>query len=291
MLKKKIKPNKKIWAIIIMVVVVFVLLGTLIGNNMQRATLKDIEHHLVQRGDLSLTVIGSGKIKSSNIERLMPTGNLSEVNVRVGDRVKNGDVLGTIINQSNKIVNFFATYDGIISEVPGISHSTYFEISNPNDLQMEIQVTEKDIHKIKENINAIIYIDALDIELEGVVSRVSLMGQDIGDLSVYDVTIKFEKSDHNIYLGMTGSARIAVDTKEDIVKIPLDALIEKNNKRYILNSNWLDNINRPQSDYYVEVKTGISDGNYVEIIEGNIENMEIIILPPSSDDFRMMMRD
>jgi len=291
MSKKQRGSKKKFIIFIIIGIIIMLLLGKLFGNNFNQNLTKDVERYVVKRGDLSLTAVGSGKIKSSDVKRLMTKDNIDEIKVRIGDLVSKGDVLGTIIDQNYKISNFTSSYNGIVTSVPGATFSTYFEISDTNNLQMEIQVTEKDIHKIKADSVAVIYIDAIDMELEGTVSRIGLLGQGIGDLAVYDVTINFEKGNNDIYLGMTGSARINIETKENIIKVPVDALIEKNGKRYVLKSSWLDNINRPQSDYYVEVKTGISDANYLEITEGDIENIEILIISQETTNFRTMMRD
>ncbi|MDD4036172.1 MAG: hypothetical protein PHS45_02490 [Bacilli bacterium] len=291
-MKNRKKNKGKIIIGVVIVILIFTLLGYVFGNKVRDVLVKDFERYVVEKGDLSLTAVGSGKILSSNIKKVIPSGTINEIKVEIGDYIKKGETLGTVFI-NNRISTFVSPYNGVITNVPGSNSfailTNYFEVSDINNLELVIQVTEKDIVKINNDASASIYIDAFGLELEGKVSRISLIGKGTGDLSVYDVTISFEKGDLNIYLGMTGSARINIETKEDIVLIPIDALIKKKAKKYVLDSSWLDNINRPQSDYYIEVETGIADPNYVEITKGDILGKEILIIPPDNNSFPMMM--
>lgn len=294
-MKNKKKSRGKFIVIGILVVLsILFILGYVFGNKVKDILVKDIERYVVEKKDLSLTTVGSGRVLSSNIKKVIPNGTINEIKVKVGDYVKKGDVLGNIFI-NNKISNFTSPYEGVVTSIPGTNSfgllTNHFEISDINNLELIIQVTERDITKIKLDSSATIYIDALDLEIEGRVSRISLIGRETGDLSVYDVTISFEKKDLDIYLGMTGSARINLETKKDIVLIPIDALIKKKDKKYVLESSWLDNINRPQSDYYIEVETGIANIDYVEITKGDILGKEILVIPPDKNNFPMMIEN
>lgn len=298
-MKKSTKIFTIVLAIIIVVVGALWFAGRSFSQNANNKKNGSIERYMVTKGELTLTSVGSGKITSTDIKTIVPSGNVTEIKVKVGDYVKVGDELAKYTAISNEIKTLTSDYEGVVTTIPsGGSDLSYgsiakvssqvFEISGVSTLQMVIQSTEKDIYKIKIDQKASIYIDALNLTVDGVVSRVSQAGNIAGDFTVYDVTVKFDKKDNNIYLGMTGSAKITIDSKKDALKIPLDALIEKNDKRYVLKSEWLNNTNKPQSDYYVEVKTGLADTDYVEISSGDIENTEILIIPAdnSSSPFR-----
>jgi len=187
----------------------------------------------------------------------------------------------TVLGEEKK---FTADYAGVVSAVPGssLTASAGFEISGQDHLQMDIQATEKDVYKIRNNQTASIYIDALDLTVDGHVSRISRYGLTAGDYSVYTVTVSFDKGDANIFLGMTGSAKITVESKGDVLKIPTEALIESGGKRYVLKSDWLNHVAQPQSDYYIEITTGLADSNYIEVLTGEVENQEILILASDS---------
>lgn len=297
------KKSTKIFTIILAVVIVIAagmwFMGRSFSKRFSNKQIANIERYTVTKGDLTLSSVGSGKITSTDIKTIVPTGNVTEIKVKVGDYVKSGDELAKYTTLTNEIKTLKSDYEGVVTMVPsGAGDLSYgsipkvssqvFEISGVSTLQMVIQSTENDIYKIKIDQKASIYIDALNLTVDGVVSRVSQAGNTAGDFTVYDVTVKFDKKDNNIYLGMTGSAKIIIDTKKDALKIPLDALVENNDKRYVVKSEWLNNTNKPQSDYYVEVKTGLADTDFVEITSGNIDNTEILIIPKdtSSSPFR-----
>jgi len=288
------KKSMKIFIIILTIIIVVAGASWFIIKSISQNASNDkngnIERYMVTKGELTLTSVGSGKITSTDIKTIVPLGNITEIKVKVGDYVKVGDELAKYTTLANEIKVLISDYEGVVTTVPGgasdLSYGSIatvskqvFEISGVSTLQMVIQSTEKDIYKIKIDQLASIYIDALNLTIDGVVSRVSQAGNIAGDFTVYDVTVKFDKKENNIYLGMTGSAKITIDAKKDALKIPLDALIEKNSKRYVIKSEWLNNTNKPQSDYYVEVTTGLADTDYVEITSGDINNLEILIIP------------
>lgn len=272
--------------IIILVILALLAAGVFFGGNyLSQQTAKKIsnsaERYTVTKGELSLYAVGSGKITSADAWTVALPGTLVELKVRVGDVVKKGDVLARYQTVLGEEKNFTSDYAGVVSVVPGASltgASASFEISGQEHLQMDIQATEKDVYKIKNDQTASIYIDALNLTVNGKVSRISRFGVTAGDYSVYTVTVSFDKGEANIYLGMTGSAKITVESKGDVLKIPTEALIESGGKRYVLKSEWLDHIAQPQSDYYIEITTGLADSEYIEILSGEVENQEILIL-------------
>lgn len=298
------KTFKVLIGIIVTIVVVLLsitIISNIVSGQMQKNLNKNSERYKVTRGDLLLTAIGSGKISSSNFHSVMPSGNITEIKVNIGDYVKKGDVIAEFTNVLGQSADFTSEYNGVISSIPGAitesnptSPSTSFEISDSNKLLLNIQVTENDVYKVKINQKANVYLDALNLTLRGIVSHISQNGETAGDFSVYEVTVEFDKISDNIYLGMSGSAKIQVENKKNVLKVPVDAIIEKGDKRFLLNSEWLKNSNSPRSDYYIEVKTGLSDSDYVEVIKGDIEGKEILItndtkvgfpfLSSSSDD-------
>lgn len=259
-----------------------------------------VDRYTVTRGDLSLTAVGSGKIVSADAETVIPQGSVKEIKVKAGDYVKKGDVLATVVGTTGQDENFTSDYEGVVTAVPGTAaastssgtkslltggtSSSGFEISDENDLQMDIQATENDVYKIRTGQEASVYVDALSLTVSGTVTRVSLSGDTSGDYTTYDVTVKFKKGSNDIFLGMTGSATITVETKKNVLKVPTDALIEKNGKRYLLGAGWLQNLSRPQSDYYIEVKTGLADADTAEITGGDVEGKQILILPAATSN-------
>lgn len=294
------KKALKVTAIVLVVLLAagagLVYVGRILRQNARERLISSAQRYTVARGDLSLTAVGSGKIVSSDVETLIPTGSIRELKVQVGDSVKKGDVLATILTAMGAEENFITDYAGVVTAVPvsssaktsssltSASYSSGFEISDPDHLQMDIQATEQDVYKIKTGQKASVYIEAPGLTVNGTVSRISLSGDTSGDFTTYDVTVKFDKTSSDIYLGMTGSAKITVESKSNVLKVPVDAIIEQNGKRYVLSSTWLDHVNQPQSDYYIPVTTGLSDADNVEITSALSTKQILILSSTSSSD-------
>lgn len=279
---------KKIYKRLLVLVIILLILGAgaflvLRGiSNARTAYIENTERYTIAKGDLSLNAVGSGKVVSSDSKKVSSKGTISELKVSVGDIVKQGDLLATYTDALGKAVEFKSDYDGVITAVPSSAALNYFEISNSAALQVVIQITEKDVNRISIDQNALITIDAIGTEIIGKVSRVSQVGVTNGDYSVYSVTVTFDKGDKPILLGMTASAKITTQTKTGVYKVPVDAVIESGKGRYLLSTEWLGNLNKPQSDYYIEVATGISDSEYVEVSGNDLEGKEVIVLTSST---------
>lgn len=293
--------KKFVKALIIILVIIAVLVtaffvGRKILNNQASKAIQSLEKYTIVKGDLSLVTIGSGKIVSADVKTVIPSGTLNEINVKVGDIVKKGDILAKYTDMKGTKLDLTSDYEGVITAIPSTSTSltakatSAFEISGKANLQIDIQITEKEIYKIKVDQTAEVYIEALNKTYTGKVKRISYAGNTDNDFTLYNVTVSIDNISDDIYLGMTGSAKINVETKKDVYKVPVEAVIEDGNKRYILKSEWLNNTAKSQKDYYAEVTTGISDTDYVELLSGGADNLEIVILSDSTSRFPSFFR-
>ncbi|MBS3990549.1 MAG: hypothetical protein KGZ51_00625, partial [Erysipelothrix sp.] len=95
-------------------------------------------------------------------------------------------------------------------------------------------------------------------------------------------TVVFEHGDEPLFLGMSASAKISVEVFDDILNIPFEALIIDGTQRFVLSAAWLDDIQKPQRDFYVPVTTGVADVYNVQVSGENLEGLEIIVPDPSS---------
>ena len=94
--------KKIIWTVIILVVVGFVIYKVKSGSN----TAGNIQTDTVKKQDLKLTVLATGQVVSSTDLELSfkSTGVVSKINVKEGDKVKAGNVLATL-DQNTQAAN------------------------------------------------------------------------------------------------------------------------------------------------------------------------------------------
>ena len=97
----------------------------------------------------------------------------------------------------------------------------------------------------------------------------------------YDVLIDVDNSDLKLKPGMTANVEIISDRRENVVCVP-DAALRfrpEDESQYEGSAVWIPGSKGPQR---VEVKTGISDYSYSELLEGDLKpGQDVIIGQPS----------
>ncbi len=139
-----------------------------------------------------------------------------------------------------------------------------FSIASDDKATVSINVDELDITSVKTGQTAKITLDAIEgEEFEGTITSVSSEASSGSSSAKYPVEITFDKTD-DMRIGMTASASISIDEAEDAVLIPVDALQEKGGKTFVYTKKDSDG----NLSGEVEVETGLSNGNKVEITSG-----------------------
>ncbi|MBP7072952.1 MAG: HlyD family efflux transporter periplasmic adaptor subunit [Clostridia bacterium] len=202
-------------------------------------------------------------------------GTLTLNDIEQGNSIKQGDILGSVAN-----------YD---------------------IMEFSINVDELDIAKIKEGQNVKVTIDAIPDTtakpLKGIVSKIAVEGTSSNGVSTYPVTIKIEKNEA-LKGSMSANGEIIVNEKKDVLYVPIDAVVKMNGKSYVRvvsGAGWagktVRNRNSDTNGTEVkedtkqntekqielrEVKTGISNAEYIEIVSGLKEGEAVIVTSRSS---------
>ena len=222
-----------------------------------------------------------GKLEAAQETRVTIDGSLTKIDVKVGDVVTKNQKLGEYQSSLKTNVKIVATRDGIITSIPS-GLSTGFVIADPVALELTVDITETDIHKISIGQSADIYIEAIDRHFEGSIVKIAYVGNTNLDYTTYPVTIEFDAADATVFLGMSGSASIITNTKENILIVPFEAIVTEGTQRYLVSAEWLENSRRPQSEYYLPIETGLADAFYVEVIGADLEGKEVLIIEKTS---------
>ncbi|WII35185.1 efflux RND transporter periplasmic adaptor subunit [Paenibacillus thiaminolyticus] len=262
----------------------------------------------VVKGDLEVTVSGSGTVSPSNTAEVRSgdTGKIDKILYDVGDRVEKGAVLATfekedLTNEIEKqeiqlqkkeleFENLKTKYKEADEEArPSIAveienmkldlalaqkeleqkradqakekaikapisgtvtalninegsqlnqSGSIATIVDYTQLQAVIQVDEMDIPSIKLKQKASLTFDALaDTSIEGTVSAIADEGTASGGVSVFDVTIQLSSS-QGVKSGMSVQAQIDVNSKSDVLLVPIEAVTQRNGKSYV--TVWAD---------------------------------------------------
>jgi HlyD family secretion protein len=164
---------------------------------------------------------------------------------------------------------------------------TLFNIAQDlTKMQIDTNVDEADIGKIKVDQPVEFTVDAYaDITFKGKVSEVRSAPTTVQNVVTYDVVVKVDNPDLKLKPGMTANVSIILADKKGILRIPNAALrfrpAEKGTERgkgALAQKGpgvWVLENKRPKR---TDIATGISDGNYTEIISGDLkEGIDVIV--------------
>ena len=189
-----------------------------------------------------------------------------------------------------KDYNIYAPINGIIQNVKVkagdvVSSNTTLAQLVSNEKIIEVSLNEIDAAEVRLGQLAIITFDALpNIKLKGRVFYISPVGEVNQGVVNYLVKVSMENNPQ-VKIGMTANVEIITKVKKNILTIPNSAIKSINNKYYVEIPDEKENITkitkRPIKLIYptkkVFIKTGLSDGNQTEILEGLKEGDIIIV--------------
>jgi len=177
-------------------------------------------------------------------------------------------------------------------------------IADLKTMELLVEVNENDIVRVNEGDTAIIEVDAyLDREFKGVVTQIAnsakTTGMSTDQVTNFDVKILILKESYQDLLekgslkpflpGMSASADIMTEKKSGVLSLPIQAVTAK-----LDTLNPTDSVaykkpdDKPKEIVYLydngkavqkEVKSGIQDNNFIEIIEGLKDSVEVIVAP------------
>lgn len=241
---------------------------------------------------------GNFSYKDESAVMAEASGEVREVRVKEGDTVEEDDILlvldSTMLMDEIQIaknnlrraqISLDSQYDAldnymILSPIGGTvieknykagdklesgkSLTTIFDLSY---LTMTLYIDELDIKKI--NVGQPVSITAEAVEDKtfiGEVTKVNINGITSGGTTTYPVTIRIDQTDE-LLPGMNVDAKIVIESKTAVLSIPTEAVLRGDR---VLVKNESDEAvdDAPEGYKFLDVTTGISDLNFIEIIEG-----------------------
>ena len=161
--------------------------------------------------------------------------------------------------------------------------TTLASIYDMNEYTFKMSVDEVDISKIKVGQEVRVESEAFkDKTYTGTVSNISLESTNNNGVSTYPVTVKLNEKGE-LLPGMNVQAYILLGTSKNALCIPSAALM-RGNQVYIQDESvtTTDGI-VPIGFRAVDVKTGLANANYVEILSGLSEGDKVYVENTSSD--------
>lgn len=162
-------------------------------------------------------------------------------------------------------------------------------IYDMSTLEFKLMIDELDINKVSVGQKVKVTADALNgKEYFGVVSNVSINGEEANGVTSYPVSVSISQFDKDLLPGMNIDAEISVGESPNVLAIPKSA-VTRDNIVYVVGEKEDAMDDAPEGYKSVSVVTGLNDGDYIEIVSGLSENDTVKIETLSSGfNFPMM---
>lgn len=278
-------------------------------------------------GTATSTASGTFTYKEEETVTAQVSGEVSSIRVSEGDQVSSGQTLivltsddlddslqsasESLRNAEISLENQYENLDDytITSPIKGTivdknynagetteANQVLCTIYDLSYLTMTLSVDELDIASIEVGQSVSIVADAVeDTTYTGTVTKVSVAGTSSGSATTYPVTIRIDETD-GLLPGMSVDATIELASAEDVLAIPSaalnrgDTVLVTADSPSAANGTLVESTAEDGEDYYsVEVTTGVSGDDYIEIVSGLQEGDTVVYIPTSSSSSEMGM--
>jgi HlyD family secretion protein len=279
-----LKIKKYIPTIIIVLIVggTSFFIGRQIGLNTDTSsTTTVINDVIVEKQTIKKTLTSSGEITSASTEKLSlsTTYYFDSLYVEEGDIVKSGEKILKYTN--GKYLT--APYDLVITSISVPSSkkvatsSNYIEVEDMSNLIVKLNISESEISNISLDQEVEITLTADSSKTyTGKISKISAIGSYSSSGSTFPVEISIE-NDGDIKIGNSVSCTINIEELEDVIAVPIDAVQITDDRRYVV-------VVDGNTTKEVEVTTGLSDDEYVQIKSGLVggETIRVVTVTKQS---------
>ena len=171
----------------------------------------------------------------------------------------------------------------------GSSAVTLVTIYDLSEVTFEMSVDELDVQNVQVGQSVTVTADAFEDQVfTGKVTNVSLAGTNSNGVTNYPVTVTLDEVG-DLLPGMNVDGVITLDQAEGVLSIPVDALM-RGNKVYIKDDSVKEADGAvPAGFRSVEVETGLMNDQYVEITSGLSEGDEVYVSESTASSTEMFM--
>ncbi|MBV7274766.1 efflux RND transporter periplasmic adaptor subunit [Clostridium thailandense] len=266
-------------------------------------------------GGMAMITVGDGSLETA--VPFPSSGKVAEVNVSAGQTVKKGDVLfkldpktlnNSIAQKENDIKlaeKNLADKEETLSKstistpISGIvttlsvkngeivtNEKLIATITDTAKMQVTLAVDELDINKVQIGQTTTVKIDDIENKtFTGIVESIAQSGTTTNNVTTYDVIVTINNPE-NVKIGMNANVTIAVQSKANVLTVPVEAIVEKNGKKYVMvqdtqkspssSSSSKKDSNNTTPGKLVEVKTGLKNKTLIEITSGVTEGQTVM---------------
>jgi HlyD family secretion protein/macrolide-specific efflux system membrane fusion protein len=169
-----------------------------------------------------------------------------------------------------------ATFDG----------KSLMTVADLSTLLVKAELNQIDVAKVRLGQKVKLTLDALPGKsYEATITKVApaaVKGTTATTTDVFPVEATLVKTDSDIKPGMTADVRVHIETKPNVMFLPIEAVVKEAGKSFVTKVTVGEN-GRQKTDK-VEVKTGVRNDRDVELLDGMKEGDKVLIKPASASE-------
>lgn len=258
----------------------------------------EVEAMLVHEGDYVTEGTPIFRIASKDAEDLLDTyqdamaqaeESLESAQSKVDSTKESYDNYTITAPISGQVITKSVKEGDTISRNSGSSDTTLAVIYDLSQLTFEMSVDELDVRSVQVGQKVSVTADALEGQtFTGTVTNVSLESVQSNGVTNYPVTVTLDETG-DLLPGMNVDGVILLDQTEDALMIPIDSLM-RGNRVYVKDDTVKEAEGSvPAGFRAVEVETGLTNDDYVEIVSGLSEGEEVYVNESSKSTDASMM--
>lgn len=241
-------------------------------RELQKRLQQDLNAYVRERWDWESTQDAT----DYDVEDLETRRDIDQQQTQLHDTVLDVEIRNIAITNAYLNAPFAGVLVASPVTVPGV-HVTggeAFEIINPSTLVFKAAVDEADIGLVKLGQTGDINLDAYnDQPISATVSAISYRSQQAssGTVFVIDLPLVGENLVNRYRLGMNGDVVLNIETKENVLAIPLDATRTREGKTYV-------DVRTGETTFEErEIQVGLETDDMIEVISGLNADQEIVL--------------
>ena len=246
-------------------------------NNTQTVTQVEVTKQTIKK-----TLAGSGQVSSALTETLPLHASyyLKESYIEENTYIAAGEKLLQYTNGTY----LTAPYNCVISNIsiPAVTEQCTskhtIEVIATDTLQIELSIAESDINLVSIGQEVQVKLDVKEeISYIGYISSINEVATYSSNGSNFKAIVIFP-NDGTIKIGMSASCEVILQEVENVIAVPSEAVETVGTIKYVEIVNQDGSINK------VQVKTGVENDAYIEIVEGITEGEKVQITLSSSSN-------
>lgn len=228
------------------------------------------DSYTASTGSISNALSFSGSLQLIDSANYMASSDATvrSVYVAEGDQVKENDRLVRLSDGET----IKAEFDGRVNKVNVETDEKVYagdslvQVADFNHMRVQVRIDEYDISDVNVGDACTVTATATEKTFQSKISSIDYISASGGNVAYYTAVVYVDITDEGVYPGMQVTVTVPQEQAENVVVLKMDALsFDETNSAYV----WMKNGEGEEAELTkVPVEVGVSNGNYVEIKSG-----------------------